>query len=358
MRISVEKLKTAWRQVVSVCPSRSPKEIFQYVRLDLSDDGFSMHATDGEVYVQVGTCDEPTFSRLLPAKAFTRLLDACGHDEIGFAESLIKCGSDVWELQSPDVEDWLFCGIKDTGRTYEVDCDSLKEAIAISVLSVDTESTRYALGGVLLEFMDADTLALIATDGRRLSITEIDCDCEGEPDNDVKPIVPLKTLKTLLGLCGTEGMLTFSYGTSGGIVLHTSNATIHSPLVSGRFPEWSRVVPTEKQASFSITAGAISGVLKSASITTSEESRGLHVTLSEDGITCTSQAADVGRSRVSRQMLFESDAEMTINPDYLLPVLHKLGDDCELTLDFIKSDSPLVFSHDGGFRYVLMPLAQ
>lgn len=358
MKTSVEKLKTAWRQVVSVCPSRSPKEIFQYVRFDLSDDGFALHATDGEVYVQVGTCDEPTFWRLLPAKAFTRLLDACGHEEIGFAESVIKCGDDVWELQSPNVEDWPFCGIAETGRAYEVDCDSMKEAIAISVLSVDTESTRHALGGVLLDFITADTLALIATDGRRMSITEIDCDCEGEPDNDVKPIVPLKTLKTLSGLCGTDGTLKFAYGTTGGIVFRTANATIHSPLVSGRFPEWQRVLPKDSSTQFVISAGAISGVLKSASITTSEESRGLHITLSEDGITCTSQAADVGRSRVSRNMLFEADAEMTINPDYLLPVLHKVGDDCELTLDFINAESPLVFSHDGGFRYLLMPLTQ
>jgi len=357
MKLSVEKLKTAWRQVAGVCPSRSPREIYQYVRLAIGDGVFSLHATDGEVYVSVGDCSEPAFSRLLPVKSFAKLLDACTADEIGFAENVIKCGDDVWELSAPDADDWPFKGIDNTGRDYRVDCDQMHAAGNVALLSVDAESTRYALGGVLLDFISVDTLALVSTDGRRLSITEVDCECDGEPDNDVLPVVPLKTMKTLLGLCGTVGEMSFAFGSTGGIVFKTENAVIHSPLVQGRFPDWRKVLPTAKGSSFEFSAGTLAAVLKSASITTSEESRGLDINFSDDGITATSEAADVGRSRVNRPSLFDSKAEMRINPEYLLPVLNKVGEDCELTLQFIDSESPLTFSHDGGFRYVLMPLA-
>jgi DNA polymerase III subunit beta len=358
MKCSVETLKAAWRQVSGICPSRTPKEIYQYVRIDIGDGVFALSATDGEVFVTVGDCSEPVFSRLLPVKAFSKLLDACTDEQIGFAGNVIKCGDDTWELQSPPIDDWLFNGVPATGRDYRVDCDQMQRGLSISVLSVDTESTRYALGGVLFDFIESDTLALVATDSRRLSICEVDCECDGEPDHDVKAVVPLKTLKLLLGVIGTEGEMSFAYGLTGGIVFHTSAAVIHSPLVQGQFPQWQRVVPDSGGQLFRFPAGAMGAVLKSASITTSEESRGLNLHITVDGVTATSKAADVGRSRITRQLQFTGEAEMSVNPEYLLPVFNKLGADCELTLNYTDAESALMFSHDGGFRYVLMPLAQ
>jgi DNA polymerase III subunit beta len=357
MRCSVEKLKAAWKQVAGICPAKTPKEIYQYVRLDIAGTAFSLAATDGEVFVTIGDCATPEFSRLLPAKAFTRLLDVATGDEIEFSEQSITCGADTWELQSPDVDDWQFSGVPDTGRNYNVDCDAITNGLAISILSVDAESTRYALGGVLFDFINADTLGLVATDGRRLSICEIDCECEGNADSDTDAVVPLKTLKTLMAICGNAGEMSFAYGLTGGIVFRCGDAVIHSPLVAGRFPDWRKVMPDTKQSQFEFPAGELSASLKSAAITTSEESRGLNVTFNDAGITITSHAADVGRSRITRQLEFGDMARMTINSDYLLPLLNKVGGDCELTLDYIDSESPLLFSHDGGLRYLLMPLS-
>ena len=358
MKCSVEKLKTAWRQVASVCRSRMDKEIYQYVRLDIADGTFTLSATDGEVFVTVGDCFHPGMSRLLPVKSFGRILDAATDEEIAFADDVIKCGDDVWELQAPDIGDWQFSGVPDTGRDYRVDCDQMHVSLSLASISVDGESTRYALGGVLFDFLNSDTLALVATDSRRLSINEVDCECDGEPDSDVDAVVPLKTVKLLLGLCGTAGSMSFAFGNQGGIVFRLSNAVIHSPLVAGRFPAWRKVMPPAGGDLFTFPASELGTALKAASITTSEESRGLHITLDDSGITATSKAADVGRSRVVRKLEFGSTATMTVNPDYLLPMLNKVGGDCELSLTYTDTDSPLLFSHDGGFRYVLMPLAK
>jgi DNA polymerase III subunit beta len=358
MKILVDELKTAWKSVAGICPARTPKDIYRYVRIDIGDDGYRLSATDGEVYVTLGECADVKLSRLLPVKLFGRVLDVCADSEIDFLnETDIVSGPDAWELPTPPVVDWCFSGVPDTGRDYRVDCDQMRDGLGVAVLAVDEESTRYALGGVLFDFIDGDTLALVSTDSRRLVVAEVDCECDGEPDRDALPVVPARAIKLLIGIMGTAGEMSFSFGVTGGIVFRTATATIHSPLVVGKYPEWRRVVPESGGEQFTFPAGELGNVLRAAAITTSEESRGLNLEFSETGIIATSKAADVGRSRVSRKMLFGAEAEMVVNPDYLLPVLAKLGSDCELTLSFIDAESPLVFSHDGGFKYVLMPLS-
>lgn len=359
MKINTETLKARWRQAAAVCPSRTPRNIYQQVRIDADDAGnFSLHATDGELYVTVGDCKEPTFSRLLPVKRFSRLLEVATADEIGMADSTIKCGSDSWELSAPDVADWEFRGITDTGRQYWVQANDLKTALQIAQLSIDVDSTRYALGGVLLEFLDAETLAVVATDGIRMSINRIPCECSGEPDIEVAPVVPAKTIKQTIAALGAEGRIAFAFGTTGGIVIDTDETVIHSPLIEGRFPAWAAVVPDGSGKRFDLPSGELATALKSASVVTNEESRGVDCQLSPEGITATASGADVGRSRAKRDLLFEADAEFRCNPDYLLPLLNKVGSDCELCLTYTNNESPIMFTHDGGLTYVLMPLAQ
>lgn len=356
--VNTERLKTAWRQAAAVCPSRTPRDIYRYVRIDVNDAGsFALHATDGELYVTVGECSEPTFSRLLPVKRFGLILDIATGDEVKMADSTIASGSDSWELSAPDVGDWEFRGIKDTSRQYWVQADEFKTALQVASLSVDVDSTRYALGGVLLDFIDAETLGVVATDGRRLSINQIACECAGEPDVEVLPVVPAKTVKQIIAALNTDGKIAFSFGTTGGIVIDTGDTVICSPLVEGRFPDWRQVVPDGTGKRFDLPSGELATALKSASIVTNEESRGVDCSFTAEGITATASGADVGRSRAKRELLFDAEAEFRCNPEYLLPLLGKVGSDCELCLTYVDSESAIMLTHDGGLTYVLMPLS-
>ena len=356
--LKTDLLRARWKQIAGVCPPKAKRDIYQHVRIDADDAGnFILHATDGEMYVSIGDCSEPTFSRLLPVKRFSRLMEVAAAETIDLAAVTIKCGSDEWDLQSPPIDDWEFRAITDTGRQYWVEAIDLKTSLQIAQLSIDEESTRYALGGVLLDFVGSESLAVVATDGRRMSVNQIPCECSGEPDFDVKPVVPAKTIKQILAALKPDGRAAFSFGTAGGIVVDTGETVIYSPLVQGRFPDWSAIVPDGSGQRFDLPAGELSAALKSASIVTSDESRGVDCTLSHDGITATASGADVGRSCAQRSLLFESEAEFRCNPDYLLPLLNKVGSDRELCLTYTGGEAPVMFSHDGGLTYVLMPIA-
>ena len=358
MKIPVSRLKERWKTTASVCPTQTPRPQFQCVRLDIGQGSFALSATDGEIFVRSGECAEPEFSRLLPAKRFGRLLDVANHEEIGFAEDVIKCGTDVWELSAPDVADWCFEGITDVGRQYWVDAKEFQTALQIALLAVDAESMRYALGGCLLDFTDEETVSIVATDGRRLACVEVACECSGDADSDVRPVVPAKAMKTIIAALPRDGKAFFRFGTTGGIVVDAGESVIHSRLLNGAFPKWQAVMPTSPTGTYTFAAGEMSAALKAAAIVSNEESRGVDCTLDEAGITATATGADVGRSRVSRGGLFGGSATFTINPDYVIPLLTQVGGDCELDLAYTDSESPLLLTHDGGLSYVLMPLSR
>ena len=53
-------------------------------------------------------------------------------------------------------------------KYHDIPARLLKEMIRRTIFATDNESTRYALGGVLLEF-SANRMTAVATDGRRLA---------------------------------------------------------------------------------------------------------------------------------------------------------------------------------------------
>jgi DNA polymerase III subunit beta len=55
---------------------------------------------------------------------------------------------------------------------YEVKAKDFRRLIHRTLYATDTESTRYALGGILLEMME-DSVIGVGTDGRRLAKMEV-----------------------------------------------------------------------------------------------------------------------------------------------------------------------------------------
>ena len=60
-----------------------------------------------------------------------------------------------------------------------VEAPTIRQMIRRTIFATDPESTRYALGGVLLETGDGK-ITLVATDSRRLALVTASCSYKGE----------------------------------------------------------------------------------------------------------------------------------------------------------------------------------
>ena len=119
----------------------------------------------------------------------------------------------------------------------------MRELIRRTIFATDNESSRYALGGVLLE-MAADKITGVGTDGRRLAKMEVPAQgVGGHQTGDSMTIVPTKAMQ-LIERALTDGDAEIQIAARANEVLVRSpRATIYSRLVEGRFPKWRDVFP-------------------------------------------------------------------------------------------------------------------
>ena len=86
----------------------------------------------------------------------------------------IKNDKSEFRLSAQDASEFPPVAEFDDERFYAIPGKSLRDAIKRTAFATDAESSRYALGGVLLE-LGKDKVTLAATDTRRLAVFEIPC---------------------------------------------------------------------------------------------------------------------------------------------------------------------------------------
>ncbi len=160
-----------------------------------------------------------------------------------------------------------------------------RELIRRTIFATDNESSRYALGGVKLEWKD-NMLTAVGTDGRRLAKMEGPAQAVGQPapfgDVTVVPTRAMQLLERALAEDGSEVQIAVRQND---ILVKNPRATIYSRLLEGRYPRWRDVFPAARQvrSKIDLTVGPVYSAVRQAAIVTSEESRGIDFTFG-DGI--------------------------------------------------------------------------
>ncbi|HEY2882845.1 MAG TPA: DNA polymerase III subunit beta, partial [Pirellulales bacterium] len=106
-----EKLHSAFQTAASVAPARSPKPILQNVKLDATNDGVILMATDLEVGIRInvqGVTVEQPGSAVLPIARFGPILRECTDEKLYLESdsngSLVRGDRSKWNLpgENPD----------------------------------------------------------------------------------------------------------------------------------------------------------------------------------------------------------------------------------------------------------------
>ena len=170
-----DALLTAFGMVSGVISPKSPKPILQNIKLIADTDSRSeLVGTDLDVgirYQLTGIKVDKPGSIILPMTQMTSILRTTADVELiieNDGNSLIIQGlHSQFTLSVEDAN--LFPEVPDFAAEdyYIIDAMDLKKLIQRTMFATDVESTRYALGGVLVE-LTGESIAMVGTDGRRL----------------------------------------------------------------------------------------------------------------------------------------------------------------------------------------------
>jgi DNA polymerase-3 subunit beta len=363
-----EGLLTAFGLVSGVVPARSPKPILQNVKLIADgDDGSVLMGTDLEVGIRhrvLGVKVEQSGAVILPTAQMGSILRTSSDPELAIEaedDRLVVRGVHS-EFTLPVEDATLFPEVPDFAATsyYVVAAADLKKLIRRTIFATDVETTRYALGGVLVE-LTGESITLVGTDGRRLARMTAPADGENNPPPPGgSPVIPVKALKLIERHLADDDPpvhLTIQSGTA--VLMRTENAVIYSRLVEGRFPRYQDVFPTSVEVKIPLEAGSLRLAVEQASIVTSEESRGVDFRFGSGLLRLISQSADVGSSHVELPIAYDGKAvEITFDPRYLVDALKTLDDATAITAELIDAKNAAVFKTEDHYTYVVMPLTR
>lgn len=369
MKISFQRTSflSAFQIASAMTSPRSPKDVLTNVKLDVTDSKVTLMATDLEAGVRIELDDveiQVPGKALLPVQRFGNILRETSDERlvIEATDKALNINGLQSEFHLPNINPDSFPTVAEFAEEayYEVEARLFRELVRRTIFATDVESTRYALGGVLLEINGEDIVA-VATDGRRLARMQ----GKGKPVGGFQTasgniIVPIKTLSLMEKSLTDQDSVVQIAARQNDILVRTTRCMIYSRLVEGRYPNWKQVIP-QREGSNIVTSvcGPFHAAVRQASIVADSDRRGVDFCFSPGNIVMKAATADVGESRVELPVTYDGpEISMTLNGQYVADFFRVLDSDKNFLIDISSDDEPALFLTDDGYLNVVMPMAR
>jgi DNA polymerase-3 subunit beta len=223
------------------------------IKLEADRDAAVVSATDLEVGIRIaieGVETSAPGAVLLPSARLAAIIreSAVGtvfdiHTD-GTA-TVLKAPRSEFRLPAEDPLEFPAVATFPTEAGHELSTPLVRELVRRTVFATDNESSRYALGGVLVE-LGEKLVTAVGTDGRRLAKMQGPAVASGAVE--AAPIVPARAMQLVERCLGAADVPVRVAVRPSEILFQCGSTTISSRLVEGRFPRWRDVFPSRPDA--------------------------------------------------------------------------------------------------------------
>jgi DNA polymerase-3 subunit beta len=268
---------------------------------------------------------------------------------------LVKAGKSRFTLQTMPAEDFprLAKPAGDVAR-FALPQKALRRLLGLVQYAMAQQDIRYYLNGLLM-VVEEKQLKLVATDGHRLAFASLKLAAD-LPRQEV--IVPRKTVLELSKLLAdvddevkievSPAQAAFSFG----------SIELVSKLVDGKFPDYTRVIPTGHKNKLQIERELLRQALLRAAILSNEKFRGVRWVLADGSLKIVSSNAEQEEAHEEIEVKYSGDAlDIGFNVNYLLDVLNNVsGAEIECAFGDSSSSALISYAAEKDFKYVVMPM--
>ena len=360
-----DKLREGLAIVNGVVPNKSTKPIIENVCMVATDGALELVGTDQEVSVRYRIenvqVDEPG-PTVVPARvAFDFVRDLSGETitlETGETSCVITSGADTCELVIADADEFPVVPHFDDQGSLSLQGGNFTRLVSRTAFAAAREPGRYAMHGVMMH-MTEDKLALIATDGRRLSMATLPVDMAstgiagGEARNAIVPTKGMQLFCRVIHDPLDQIKVSFHDNMVG---LRANGAEVFARLIDGEFPRWEAVIPAECSNSMEADRELLGRKLRLVANVSGDEARAVRLKVRPGQLELHGQSAGRGAATANLEVDYKGeDANIAFNPDYVLDGL-KTTDTERVRLEFNSRTSPGKFILDEDHVYIVMPI--
>src|SRR6186713_3705003 len=302
MKFSVtkEKLLEALQQVQNVVSTRTTLPILSNVLLQANDTELHLTTTDLDVGVR-GTCEahvEKDGATTLPARRLFNIVRELPATEIqidvnGKNAASIRSGQSFFKIIGLPEEEFPPLPKFEDAKVVTIRQKDLRDGLRKTSYAISTDETRYVLNGVLFSFKD-NKLTLVATDGRRLAMAEIELEFPRSHESDL--IIPTKAITELQRLLTDDGDVKVSIA-NGQIAFDLNKTLLVSKLIEGNYPNYRQVIPTETKERVTLERETFLNSLRRVSLLASDKSNSIKLNFSKNNIDITANTPRSAKRR-------------------------------------------------------------
>ncbi|OGA20461.1 MAG: DNA polymerase III subunit beta [Betaproteobacteria bacterium RIFCSPLOWO2_02_FULL_67_19] len=349
--------------VCGIIERRHTLPILSNVLIEGGSGGLSFLATDIEIQVTARSKLEGTGEAraiTVGARKLVDILRALPEDaevtlQLQDKRMQVKSGKSRFSLQTLPADDFpRLAAPAGSSARFGLPQKALRKLLGLVQYAMAQQDIRYYLNGLLILVEDRQ-LRLVATDGHRLAYASLVLDRD-VPRQEV--ILPRKTVLELSKLLGdvddevgieiSASQAAFSFG----------DVDLLSKLVDGKFPDFTRVIPTAHPNTLSIDRETLRQALLRAAILSNEKFRGVRWVLTSNSLKIVSSNAEQEEAEETLDVNYGGDTlDIGFNVNYLLDVLNNVtAPQVECSFGDAASSALLCFPAEADFKYVVMPM--
>lgn len=351
--------------VTGVVEQRQVLPILGNILCQLKSNTLKLTASDNEVEIScqftLSTIGNTDGEITIPAKKLFSLARSLDADEKVSAvldeNSLfkLKSGKSTFKLQTLPAND--FPDVPKIGEVgeFKILQRDLKALLDKTAYAMATNDVRYYLNGVLLEMKD-DKIYVVATDGHRLAMAEMNYRSNQEA---AQIIIPRKAISELLKLLinDDESNIDVSFDENH-IRFKMGMITMTSKLIDGSYPTWEAVIPENADKVMVVTKNTLKQAIQRAIIMANEKYKGVTLTLGENQLAISShnamkeEAEDIIPAKYTGEEL-----EIGFNGIYILEAINSMDSE-EVFLGFLNEKASVTIkdANNEAFLSVVMPM--
>jgi DNA polymerase III subunit beta len=239
---------------------------------------------------------------------------------------------------------------------------ALRTLVARTIFAISNEESRYTLNGALL-ILKAESLAMVATDGHRLSFVEKPNEALEGVSGEKRVLVPRKALQELQQLLtNTEAEKIEFADDDHTLFFRVGHRTLSTRKLTGQFPNFEAVMPRDNTKFAVVRSSELSAAIQRVAQFADERSGAIRLRLEANELKISANSTESGESEDTIDTPYSSEALVVgFNSIYILDFLKALNNEGEVRLEFKDSQSagqmrPEDPDAEYKYRYVLMPM--
>ncbi|MEC8571366.1 MAG: DNA polymerase III subunit beta [Planctomycetota bacterium] len=351
----------------SVAPTRSPKPVLETVKIEVTQSGTTLLATNMDIGMRLEVPDVTVHQpgvALLPVSRLSPFLresrDQTLSIDVSSEKIVLKGNQSQVTLQARNPDEFPPVATFEEESYIQVKSSVLKQIIHRTVFATDNESSRFALGGVLLEF-EEQSMTAVATDGRRLAKMQGASEEVGEVNIESMTIVPTASMQLIEKSLPDDDSEVMLAARANDILVKNGGTVIYSRLVEGRFPKWRDVFPTNRPdaAQIDLPVGDLHSAIRQAVVVADADSRGIDFEFTNGTLVLGLSCANIGESRVELPVNYDGpNLQITLDYRFIIDFLRVLDGMGTFSMEIENADRAALCTTSESYGYVIMPLAR